>query len=122
MRKFAWMIVLAVATAGVTQVAAVNNRAKSISDIMVEGHKGSPALCAKASKGMASKDDIKVLVALYTDLGMNKPSKGDADSWKQKCDALLAAAKGLEKDPTDKAAIKAYAAAVNCAGCHKAHK
>lgn len=121
MRKLAWFVALSFTVIGVTQVAATN-RAKTISEIMNEGHKGNPALCAKASKGMATKDDIKVLVALYTDLAANKPPKGDADSWKQKTEALLTAAKNLEADPTNKAAVAAYAKAVNCAGCHKAHK
>ena len=121
MRKLSWMFVLAIAATGVSQVAA-NNRLKSISDVMKEGHKGNPALCAKASKGTATKEEVKILVALYTDMGMNKPSKGDVDEWKKKCDTLLAATKKLEADPTNKAAVKAFAAAVNCGGCHKTFK
>jgi len=121
MRKFAFMFVLAAAAAGVTQVEATN-RAKSIKEVMAEAHKGNPALCAKASKGIASKGDVETLVVLYTDLAAGKPNKGDADAWKKACDTLLTATKGLLKDPSDKGAVKAYAAAVNCAGCHKSFK
>lgn len=114
------VVALAVVVAGT--VGAKTLAPKEISDIMKEGHKGSPALCAKASQGKASADDVKKLVELYTDLGKNKAPKGDAEAWKKKCDDLLAAAKKLAADPTDKDAVAAYKKAVNCAGCHKDHK
>ena len=120
MRKLICLAVIAAVAASVSQLGAAAN--KTIKDVMAEGHKGKPALCGLASQGKASKADMDKLVALYEDLGKNKPSKGDEAAWKKKCEALLAAAKKLAADPADKAAVKAYADAVNCKACHNDFK
>jgi hypothetical protein len=122
MRKLIGLALFALVVGGVSWAGSPAVAPKTIKDVMGEGHKGKPALCGLASTGKASKDDIKKLVALYEDLGKNDPPKGDKTAWKKKCDDLLAAAKKLEGDPADKAAIKAYASAVNCKGCHTDHK
>ena len=68
-------------------------------------------------KAMAKKDyktlDKAELVDLFTALAANKPPAGDADSWKKKTSALLAAAKE-GPDAVGKAA--------NCTACHSEHK
>jgi hypothetical protein len=122
MRGLFCLGVFVVGIAGVSGAGSSTLAPKTIKEVMAEGHKGKPALCGLANTGKASKDDIKKLVALYEDLGKSDPPKGDKAAWKKKCDDLLTATKALEKDPADKAAVKAYAAAVNCKGCHTDHK
>ncbi len=93
---------------------------KDIETIMDKAHKGDPSLYKQVVTGKASKDDQKLLLALYTDLGKNKPPKGTESDWKKKCDALVAAAKDVVADKPN--ATKALAAAANCKACHSVHK
>lgn len=101
------------------QIIAADEKPKSIKDVMVEGHKGKTPLCAKASKGEASKEEAEKLLALYTDMAKNEPKKGDKEEWKKKCEALITASKALVADQKDNAA---YKAAVNCKACHMIYK
>lgn len=71
-------------------------------------------LCAKVAGGKATEEEKKELVAYFSALSLNKPPKGEAGSWKEKCEALVDAAKS-----GDTAKLKA---AANCANCHKSHK
>lgn len=84
----------------------------SVKDVMKKCMKG--GLCKKVASGKASDEEKQLLVAMFTSLAENKPPRGDADSWKAKTTALLAAAKA-----GDNAALKK---AANCAACHKVHK
>src|SRR5262245_29067267 len=76
--------------------------------------KGEKSLCAKVASGEATAAEKEQLVELFTALHANMPKKGEADSWKQRTEALLAAAKSGDG--------KALKAAADCAGCHKLHK
>jgi hypothetical protein len=92
----------------------------TIAEVMKEAHSGKPKLCEKVAGGTASKAEAEKLLELYTALAANKCPKGDAKSWEEKTKALVEAAKACIADPkTGGAKLKA---AVNCAGCHKAHK
>jgi hypothetical protein len=86
--------------------------------VMEKAMKG--GLCKKVASGGASADEKAELVKLFTALGKNKPPKGDADSWKAKTGALLAAAKDAAagKDGAGDALGKA----ATCGDCHKVHK
>jgi hypothetical protein len=77
-------------------------------------------LFKKVVDGKASEDEKKDLAALYADLGKNKPKKGSEDSWKEKTDALAAAAKAVAEDKPD--ALVALKKAGACKDCHSAHK
>jgi hypothetical protein len=68
----------------------------------------------KFANGTASDEEKKKLQEAYEAMGKNKPPKGDEKEWKAKCDALVKAVKDNDKD--------AFKKAVNCAGCHGAHK
>lgn len=81
-------------------------------EVMAKAMKG--GLCAKVASGKASDAEKAQLVELFTALHQNTPKKGDADVWKKKTDALLAAAKS-----GDGAALKA---AANCKACHDEFK
>jgi hypothetical protein len=115
-------VVAALAVLLVGQTGAKNLAPKTIKEVMTEGHKGSPALCAKANMGKATKEEAAKLLALYEDLPKAKPPKGEEASWKKKTEDLIAATKKLAANPEDKDAIAGYKAAVNCMGCHSAHR
>jgi hypothetical protein len=81
-------------------------------EVMQKAMKG--GLLEKVKKGKASDDEKKLLVDMFTALHDNTPPKGEAESWKKKTDALIAAAKSGE--------AKALTAAANCGACHKEFK
>jgi len=90
----------------------------SISDIMKEAMKG--GLAKKVADGKGNKDEVKLLLEYVTALGKHEPPKGDAKSWKEKTDALIAAVTLVDKaDEKGKAML---AKAINCKACHSAHK
>ncbi len=68
----------------------------------------------KFEKGEATKEEKEKLLEAYTSMGKHKPPKGDDKAWKEKCDALVKAVKDNKVDDFKKA--------VNCGGCHGAHK
>jgi hypothetical protein len=84
----------------------------SIKVIMQKAMKGK--LCGSVILGTASDDDKKQLIALFKDLGENKPPKGAEDDWKKRTKALLDAA--TKDDPV------ALKKAANCTECHAAHR
>jgi hypothetical protein len=91
----------------------------TIKEVMKEAHKD--GLLKKVASGKGEKEDKDKLLELYTDLSKNKPSKGDADSWKTKTDALVKAAKSAVDG--DKDATKGLTkASMSCKACHGAHK
>jgi hypothetical protein len=92
----------------------------SIKKIMEKGHKGKPPLCGKVASGKASKEEKQELLDLYTALAKAKPPKGDADSWKEKTEALVKAAKACVAD--DKDGPASLKKAVTCKACHDVHK
>jgi hypothetical protein len=94
-----------------------------IADIMAKAHKGGEkSLRNRVLAGKVSKKELKELVELYVELGKNTPPKGSKAAWKKKTDAVIAAAKKVEADPEDKAALAAYGKATACAACHDEHK
>jgi hypothetical protein len=111
------MFGLALCVAGVSVAA---DKDLTIKEVMKKAHTGKPKLCEKVVSGKATKEEKQELVDLYTAMAKDKPPKGDADSWKDKTEALVAAAKSCladDKDGPDK-----LKKAVNCKSCHEAHK
>ncbi len=92
----------------------------STKDVMEKCMKGDGALCKKVASGKASKDEKATLLENFTSLSENKPPKGDADSWKTKTGALVAAAKAAVAD--DNGYQDKLKAAANCKACHDVHK
>jgi hypothetical protein len=92
----------------------------TIKEVMKMAHAGDNSLAKKVTSGKATKEDKKKLVDLYTALAADMPTKGDAESWKDKTGALLDAAKGVE-DGKDGAA-KDLKKAMDCKACHTVHK
>ncbi len=93
---------------------------KSIKDVMVAVHKGKDSTISKVKDGKGTEDDNKKLVKMYEFLATQKAPKGDEKSWKDKTEALVAAAKDLV-DKKDGALDKVKAAS-NCKACHDVHK
>jgi hypothetical protein len=92
----------------------------TISEVMKALHKGDDSVGKRVSKGMGTAEDFAKLVEYYESLPGNKPSIGEADSWKEKSTALLKAAKGLKAG--EAGALEAFKKASNCKACHSVHK
>ena len=90
----------------------------TIKQIMVLAHK--KGLYNKVVQGKADDGDKKTLAELYGDLPKNTPEKGDAESWKAKCDPLVKAANDVVAGKPD--SLVALKAANKCKSCHDAHK
>ena len=86
----------------------------TIKEIMTKSFKADDNLKDLIIEGMATDEQKAQFVDYVENLAQFKPRKGDAASWKEKTDALIAAAKG-----TDMAALKK---AANCKACHSVHK
>jgi hypothetical protein len=114
------MGVLAVLGLVLSTATGADEKQLTIKEIMKKGHDGKPALCKKVADGKASKEEKQELLDLYIALAKTKPPMGDADAWKAKCDALVAAAKKCVAD--DKDGIADFKKAVACKACHEAHK
>jgi hypothetical protein len=112
---------LAAAFMGVTVFGAADDKPKyDIETIMEKAHDKDNGLYKKVVDGKADADEKKQLLDYYTELGKNKPPKGDAKSWKEKTTALVSAAKQIV-DGKD-AGVKDLKKAANCMACHKVHK
>jgi hypothetical protein len=91
-----------------------------IANAMKKYHKGDTALCTKVKKGKATPAELAEILKSYEAMAGAKPEKGTAESWKQKCDALIAAVKEIQaKNPKGQSD---YANAVTCKNCHEAHR
>ena len=86
----------------------------TIKEIMTKSFKADDNLKDLIIEGMATDEQNAQFVDYVENLAQFKPRKGDAASWKEKTDALIAAAKG-----SDSAALKK---AANCKACHSVHK
>lgn len=121
MRRFfpVAMLMLAIAAIWtVSQSQADDKPEFTIKDVMAKSMKNK--LTEKVAKGEGTAEEKAELVKLFTALGKNKPPKGDAESWKTKTDALLAAAKDVVAGKDG--ATGALGNAMKCGACHGVHK
>src|SRR5262249_3316225 len=84
----------------------------TIKEVMAKAHKSE--LFKKMIDSSISADEKKQLTELYLALSKNKPPQGDERSWKEKTEAIN---KAMKDDDA-----KAFAKALNCMECHKAHR
>jgi hypothetical protein len=106
------------------------DKAPSISDIMLKGHKGPDAYIAKI-KG-AVKDGkwedaqgfAKELASFGEHLGKQKPPKGEDDSWKKLTTKYAETTKATYTAAKEKDAkgVNKGLGGINCMECHKAHR
>lgn len=124
MKKITILLTLSVSlfAAPVFRVLAADEKKEDsvIGKVMKDHFKGDTSNIKKATKGELPKDEIAKLVAALKTLPAAKPSKGEAASWKEKTDALLAAGEKLEKG--EAGAGDALKAAANCKSCHDVHR
>jgi hypothetical protein len=117
----AGMGVLAILGLVLSTATGADEKELTIKQIMKKGHDtGKPPLCGKVAGGKASKEEKQELLDLYVALSKTKPPMGDADGWKTKCEALVAAAKKCVAD--DKEGPADLKKAVACKACHEVHK
>lgn len=109
---------LGFALAGFVTAASAVDPKYTIGEVMKEH--GKMGIVAKLRANKATKEDKEKLVEMYIALGENDPPKGDKESWKQKCDALVAAAKAVAKGEAK--AMDKLNKAINCKACHDVHK
>jgi hypothetical protein len=113
--KFVAAAVLSLGLLGLTMGA--DEKPKfTIKEVMKEAHKG--GLLKKVAGGKADKEEKEKLIALYVALNQNEPPKGDKEEWKKKTEEIVAAAKTVAKDDTDKDAVKKLTTVTNCGACH----
>lgn len=89
-----------------------------IKDVMTIAHK--EKLRDKVLSGDATAEEKRLLLDAYASLLDNEPPKGEMDSWKQKSNAVIAAAARvmLGREGAD----EELKAATNCAACHREHR
>jgi hypothetical protein len=90
----------------------------TVKEVMLKAHKS--GLMKKAILGTATAAEKTQLVDLYVEMAKNEPAKGTAESWKQKTETLIRAARDVEAGKAG--AGVAFREAVDCENCHKAHK
>lgn len=115
--------ILATAVLGVSLSVSADHHEEGKLDlhaIMKDGHKGRTSLAAKAKKGEATQDELKILIGMYLAMEKLEPHKGDAASWKEKTTKLTAAA--INVFAKTEGSLDAYSKAVNCKACHDVHK
>lgn len=118
MRKLGWMLVVALIAAPFVGARAEEPK-HSIKEVMAKCMKPG-GLCGKVAGGSATDEEKAQLLDYFKALAAGKPKKGEAESWKAKTEALVAAAQAAV-DGSAEAGAKLKAAA-NCMGCHSAHK
>lgn len=101
-------------------VAASQDKPKAIKDVMAAHKGGKDSMLTKILEGKATDDDVKKLVVLYEGLVSFKPPQGDEKSWKDKTEALHAAAKELAEKKAG--AVDKLKKASDCKACHSVHK
>jgi uncharacterized membrane protein len=93
----------------------------SISDFMIEYHKGKNSLAAQTREGRADRDRVRVMVNRYRIMANVTPPKGSVEDWKIRVEELVESGNFffLSGGPE---AVDRYNAAVDCRACHTAHR
>lgn len=96
------------------------SNAASIESVMKDAMKGDASLYKKVALGKGTDADNAKLLEYVKSLPGEKPSKGDAASWKEKTERLVKAVEDVvAKKP---GATNELQTAGNCKGCHNLHK
>ncbi len=92
----------------------------SIGNVMKEAMKGETSLHKRVALGKGTDEDAAKLLAYFQSLPAEMPPEGDAASWKEKTEKLIAAAQSVvDKKPGATAQLQT---AGNCKACHNVHK
>ena len=93
----------------------------SISDVMINFHKGKNSIAAQAQEGKADKDILQEMLSNYRAISELTPPKGSVEDWKKRTAELTESANNLLLFGSPDA-IERYKAAVNCKACHSEHR
>ncbi|MBI1372039.1 MAG: hypothetical protein GC159_04670 [Phycisphaera sp.] len=96
-------------------------RGPSLEQIMKDNFKGAHSVTNRVLDGEGTDADYRQLLQAYTRMSTLTPPKGDAASWKEKTDALVAAAQLLVDGKKDEG-VAALETAADCKACHKVHR
>ncbi|MDA0346290.1 MAG: hypothetical protein O3C43_03055 [Verrucomicrobia bacterium] len=102
-------------------VTTVEEPGVSISDVMIEFHKGKNSLAVQAQEGLAEKDALLVMLKQYQAIMELTPPKGSAEDWKKRMSELVESTNELILSGGDEAGAR-YKEAVNCKSCHTEHR
>ena len=93
----------------------------SISDFMVENHKGKNSLAAQTREGRADRDRVRVMVNQYRIMANVTPPKGSVEDWKKRVEELVESGNFffLSGGPES---VERYNLAVDCIACHTIHR
>ena len=103
------------------EVATVEEPEVSISDVMIDFHKGKDSLAVQAQEGRAEKDALIGMLKQYQAIAGLTPPKGSAEDWKNRMSELAASTDDIIKSGGDEAFAR-YKKAVNCKSCHTEHR
>ena len=104
----------------ITEIKSASDDAISISDVMLEFHKGEESIAAQAREGKASEEDLTRMLKAYQAMMFLTPPKGSVDAWKVKTGYLIEGTTGLLEDGST--AFGPYKKAINCKACHTEHR
>lgn len=90
-------------------------------EIMFKGHKGDASLLAKTLRKEATPEEVAKLIEYHEALAAHAAPKGDAESWKQKTEALLKASRAAKETASDENLARLKEAA-SCKACHSVHQ
>ncbi len=97
--------------------------ARPVKTIMEQTHKEKGALVFLIRDMEGTEDDAKKLLEVYKKLNQMKPPTGDAKSWTNRTNAVIAAIQDLiDKKPDAKTATEKIRQVTDCKGCHDAHR
>ena len=123
-------VVLAGGAGGVRAEDKKEEKVPTVKEIMQKGHKGTDAYIgklkklAKDEKWDDAKEISKTLAFFGENIGKNKPTKGDADSWEKLSKKYAESTKAAHKAVEDKDAkgLDKALNSINCMECHKVHR
>jgi len=92
----------------------------TLKTIMKDGIKAETSIYKKIEAGSATAEEKAAFLEMCKAMPNLEPPKGDAESWKNKTQALIDAVQGVvDGKETATADLKA---AINCKSCHTPHK
>ncbi len=92
----------------------------SISDVMINFHKGETSIANQAKEGAAKIEDLQKMLEYYRAMTELNPPQGPLDGWKEKTSKLIEATQYLIEG--DDVAVESYKLAVDCKACHSVHR
>ncbi len=111
---------LILALAATTGLFAADVTKRDIETVMKESMKGDASLHKKVATGKGTKADAEKLLDYVKSLPAETPPEGDAASWKEKTEKLVAAVQAVVDGKPE--ATQGLQEAGNCKACHSVHK